>query len=368
MITSFLRRRVEWGYRADLIDSRLGVWLDHFRWLAALMVAVSHTRNLLMPDFHSGLNAAERVLYFFTLFATQSVVIFFVLSGLLVGGSIVRRARADELDLADYFIDRATRLYVVLVPALVLTAVLQWAGQALQCDGPDSPERYLANLAFLQNFGVTGPPCNNSPLWSLSSEAFFYVLAPLVVVAATRRSWLALALSCGLILASLATFVDNRAWTGFGLMLWMAGLLPWFVRLCVSAVVMVLPVLAVLLLMRFHLLSDDRTGEALLAIAFAALLCADFSGVRAPWPRFGAAMAGFSFSLYLVHMPIAGAVAQHTGLQGLPSGEARTYLIYGASITTMIATGWVFGRLFEARTADLRRAVRRGWSLDARSR
>ena len=109
---------VELGYRPDLLNSNLSRWLDHFRWLSALMVAASHLRNMLMPDAaHLGPLAA--VFYFFTLFAEQAVVVFFVLSGLLVGGVIVRGAREGRFAPGKYAVDRVSRLYVALVPALV---------------------------------------------------------------------------------------------------------------------------------------------------------------------------------------------------------------------------------------------------------
>lgn len=349
-------RWIEAGFRPDLIDKKLSVWLDHFRWVSALMVAASHTRNLLMPDAHPSLLWPEKILYFFTLFATEAVVIFFVLSGLLVGGTIVRRTRANTFVLSDYFIDRAARLYIVLLPALLLSLALQWAGQSLRCLHPDSFGRILGNLVFLQNFRIAPPLFNNTPLWTLSSDAFFYLLAPLLLIAFSRRSPIACA-ACGvLIAASLATYVADRSWTGFGLLLWFAGLIPWFLRLRIRAPVMALPVLAILMLTRFHLIGG-RISEVILALAFALLLASDFSAARTPFAKSAAVFAGFSYSLYAIHMPIAQAIVLHTGFQGLPSGRASTYLAYAATLVSMVALGWTFGRLFEARTGFLRRTM-----------
>lgn len=41
---------IKLGYRSDLLNANMSRWLDHFRWLSALMVAASHLRNMLMPD------------------------------------------------------------------------------------------------------------------------------------------------------------------------------------------------------------------------------------------------------------------------------------------------------------------------------
>lgn len=349
--------RIEWGFRPDLLAGHLPGWLDHFRWLAAMLVTASHTRNALMADAAAGLNPAEQAFYFITLFATQSVVVFFVLSGLLVGGTILRRQRAGSFDAGDYAIDRASRLYVVLVPAVLFSWAMQWAGQTVTCPAPDRAATVLGNLAFLQNFRVVEPLCNNTPLWSLSSEGFFYLLAPLLVIAAARRSPLACGLCAVLILASLLSFVPDRRWTGFGLLLWCAGLLPWFLRLRVSPWLAAVPLVAVLLLGRLHVF-DGVASEAVLAGLFALFLCSDLAAKPAPWPRLAAGLAAFSYSLYLVHMPIAQAVARWTGFQGLAGGEARSYLIYAAVLAAMVAAGWLFGRLFEARTAAVRRWLR----------
>ena len=86
------------GYRPDLLNSNMSRWLDHFRWLSALMVAASHLRNMVMPDAGQ-LGPLAAVFYFFTLFAEQAVVVLFVLSGLLVGGVIVRGAREGSFTL-----------------------------------------------------------------------------------------------------------------------------------------------------------------------------------------------------------------------------------------------------------------------------
>ena len=60
---------------------------------------------------------------FFTGFAHQAVVVFFLLSGWLVGGTLLNKYR-DKHSFISYGIDRITRLWIVLIPAFVLTLLL----------------------------------------------------------------------------------------------------------------------------------------------------------------------------------------------------------------------------------------------------
>lgn len=57
----------------------------------------------------------------------QWVIVFFVLSGYLVGGSVLRSMALDRWSWRGYLLNRMTRLYTVRVPALVLGAVLDLA-------------------------------------------------------------------------------------------------------------------------------------------------------------------------------------------------------------------------------------------------
>ena len=343
---------IKLGYRPDLLNPNLSRWLDHFRWLSALMVAASHLRNMLMPDaVHLGPPAA--VFYFFTLFAEQAVVVFFVLSGLLVGGVIVRGAREGRFAPAKYAVDRASRLYVALVPALVLSVVLQWTVGAVSCPEPDDVLRIAGNLAFVQNFGGT-PPCNNASLWSLSSEGYFYVVGPLMILAGLVRKPLIIAIALLALVPGVLALAPSRVTPLFGLGLWLCGLAPWFVHIRLRGWIAALPLVAVLMLSRLHWFPGAMIEEASIGVAFALLLASDLVQVRAPAGRLAVGLASFSYSLYLVQMPIAQAFGQLWGYQALPSDRPGSYASYMLGLSIIVATAWLFGRLFEARTVWVR--------------
>src|SRR5476649_338474 len=83
-------------------------------------------------------------------------------------------------------IARVARLYTVLVPALVFTALFDSLHDVLS-ETDNGWRAFLVNLLFLQNiFGSSYG--SNAPLWTLSFEWWFYVLFGLLVAAAAQAS------------------------------------------------------------------------------------------------------------------------------------------------------------------------------------
>ena len=101
--------------------------LDLFRGIAAFFVVLEHTRNFLWVDYPQLINPNffVKVIYLFSGFGGEFVLIFFVLSGCVVGRIPVDSIVKDkEWEWIDYLIARLTRLWVVLIPALLLTFIL----------------------------------------------------------------------------------------------------------------------------------------------------------------------------------------------------------------------------------------------------
>lgn len=167
-----------------------------------MAVCAQHLRAALFRDY-SDLQQHHffsQGFYLLTGLGHQAVIVFFVLSGFLVGGSVIKKGYS--LSFSIYIFQRLTRLWTVLIPSLLFTAITDvlvgcWAPGILRGDylaiwssGPsfesysNSIETFFGNLFFLQNiivpvFGV------NSPLWSLANEFWYYLLFPLVFVAAS---------------------------------------------------------------------------------------------------------------------------------------------------------------------------------------
>ena len=167
------------------------------------MVA-EHARSLIFVDYGDlkSPGILAKGFYFLTGFGHEAVMVFFVISGYLVGGKVWSLYREGRFGWRRYLADRASRLYAVLFVALLLGAAMDWTGYlffnkyglynqgyegAIAVLGAAPIERmgwrdFLVNAFFLQT--IVGPTFgSNGPLWSLAYEWWYYVLFPLVLAA-----------------------------------------------------------------------------------------------------------------------------------------------------------------------------------------
>lgn len=89
-------------------------WLDALRFIAAFMVLLSHARNTFFPAF-GDLPAEQQNIFSmaFTMFCRmghEAVIVFFVLSGFLVGGRGFERIKNASMNVGSYAIDRFSRI------------------------------------------------------------------------------------------------------------------------------------------------------------------------------------------------------------------------------------------------------------------
>lgn len=357
---------------------RASTHLDLLRGVSALVVCLGHVRQYFLVDSRSDFSRAAALIYFTTGFGHQAVMVFFVLSGFFIAGSVLDARRADRWSWRAYLLARATRLYVVLLPALLLGALLDGLGMAiLHRDGfaDGFAPRYtwgafLANALFLQ--GVRGIPFfgSNGPLWSLSYEAWYYLLWPLLVVAVMGPAPLRtriLAFAAG----TLALVLVGPKFTSYFLV-WLLGAALHLVRrpsrgLSLAATAAGLLGLAGTL----TLIGRDahRAGfvwdfTVALATALVVLgLVSRDEPLQAPtfYSRTTAQLAGFSYTLYLVHYP----AIVLCSMLAFPSLEARWqpdtgHLLRAACVAIgVIAYAWGIARFTEARTERARKWI---WS------
>jgi peptidoglycan/LPS O-acetylase OafA/YrhL len=180
--------------------------LDGLRGLAALLVLVHHS-FLLLPamsasyysDDKTGPLAAQLFtftpLHFFWM-GTETVFLFFVLSGLVLALPVLK---SREFDWLNYYPKRMVRLYLPVIAAVLIAAILLW----LVPRSPDLPglgawvtdraRQYTFVRAALDASLIFGPSGVVSPLWSLQWEVLFSLALPLYVLFARRRRNLLLA-------------------------------------------------------------------------------------------------------------------------------------------------------------------------------
>lgn len=170
------------------INKNTSSFLDLIRWFSAFLVAANHIRTHFFVDYNllSQPNIFVKFFYFFTLFGRAPVICFFVLSGYLVGGTILKNGVSAEA-LIKYAVDRLTRLYVVLIPVILLclSSFLIY-GAKIQSLNYYTLNTFLGNVFFLETIKV---PCygNNFPLWSLVNEFWYYVIFPLIYILFQRK-------------------------------------------------------------------------------------------------------------------------------------------------------------------------------------
>src|ERR1700730_1719957 len=107
-------------FETRLLTPAASAHLDLIRASAAWAVLWGHVRALFFIDFQHLPYYSWWLggIYFITGFGHQAVMVFFVLSGFLISASIMRKHSSGRWSTGEYALDRATRLYAVLIPGL----------------------------------------------------------------------------------------------------------------------------------------------------------------------------------------------------------------------------------------------------------
>lgn len=203
-------------------------WLDAVRFLSAFIVLLNHGRNTFffaygdLPIDQQGIVA--QLLYFFSRLGHEAVLLFFVLSGFLVGGLGIERLRNGSLNLTEYAIDRFARIFPPLLTALLFFLFTAWMLPGHY--GTDFTwGRVLGNLFCLQ-----GICCKSlvSPFWTLSYEVWFYILFGLLGLLLGARKNGAKIVAFFLFFAAFSVFFLGLKL--HYLLIWMMGALAYIAR------------------------------------------------------------------------------------------------------------------------------------------
>lgn len=376
------------------ISSGFGFLLDAVRAFAAISVFVEHLRAPLyhgyseLPDIDK--NVFVRIWFFVTGFGFESVIIFFVMSGFLIGGSGFVKITQRRFQLAGYTADRLARLFVVLVPALIFTYVLDHTGVAFFKGtgfwnglNPNFSEKFgsfednmnfgnmICNAVMLQSFKcpVYG---SNVPLWSLSYEFWFYLVFFLfaVIVLANSKYKKTLALFAIILTSAFLgqVFVKYLA-------IWLIGALAYVYhgrKLCfpIASIASYLAFAAVSRLVGVGDASGSFSETLVLfgeAIAFAWVIVSyrNIEWNPAAWlSRLGSKLAGFSYTLYLIHFPLMliviamfSKVFRIDLTNGLSPSSTAGVTMYVGVIISVIVISRLFSMLTEAHTRVVRDAL-----------
>jgi peptidoglycan/LPS O-acetylase OafA/YrhL len=190
----------------SFVRTEASVLLDLVRGLAAFLVVIGHARNFFFVDYNElpTHRLWTSVFYLVTKAGHQGVIIFVVLSGYLISGSVFRALERHTWSWPSYLTHRLVRLWVVLLPGLLLCLLIDHlalahhlapslyrvgAANHMSVDVADhlTASIFLRNLFFL---GVTLGPVfgSDTALWSLPYEFWYYLLFPLGLFTLTRTT------------------------------------------------------------------------------------------------------------------------------------------------------------------------------------
>ncbi|TCK20827.1 acyltransferase family protein [Pseudonocardia endophytica] len=394
---------------AKAAERTVDVPLDVLRTLAAVLVVVSHVRALFFRDWddvtHGMANAG---FYALTHLGHAAVIVFFVLSGYWVGGTVVRQIGDGRFRWRSYLLRRLTRLWIVLVPALVLA----WGAATLGLARFGTTEVYLGtpaydgvtvpgmadhigpgtglgNVFFLQ--GIVVPEFGGDiPLWSLTYEFAYYLLLPLALCAVVAGRRPAVRVVCAVLAAAIAVGVGLPvlalfpawllgaaiAWQEPRLLAPFAGRRGRTVALRAAGPLATAAFLAVqVTLPRGGVAADLALGLATGVLLLGLRTVTVGDGAVGRVTRSVGAYANASYSLYLVHLPLlvlfSATLFRTADTRWAPS--AWSIAAFAGISVAMLVVGHGFASLTEFHTDRLRRWVDAhlavpAWAVRSRAR
>lgn len=338
--------------------------IEALRGIAALLVAAMHCRQTVWVGmremwstnhFHVSLSSIVGYLSAPLVFGGIGVPIFFVISGYVIHRGSARKLVQNaewRLDVRDFLFRRFVRIYPLLLGSLILTFALDTAsGHFLPLNqklGDLGLLSFLGNLGAVQ--GIFVPHYgSNGALWTLSLEVQFYLVYPLALEVRRRIGAGTMLALVGLInLASYFYFERS------GILIFTSYYFSWYLGAYIADLEalgidnthkratyfisgsIVLLGCAVMLFEK-HAFGIFLTAQ-LWALGFASFLSVfkTKSVQGRTWAVF-AAIGGFSYSLYVVHLPVFVFLVSaifHSSLQ---------YSILPAVAFFMVALGVAYG-------------------------
>lgn len=345
------------------VDRRV-VGLDGIRGLTALYVVLHHCWLLSFPGYPADTGPAWLG---WLVHGRLAVVAFIVLSGFSLAISPARDAwrLGGALRFARR---RARRILPPYWAALAVSIMIASAVPALPLSAPPTLRSVAVYGLLLQDF--IAAPAPNGAFWSIAVEAGLYLVFPLLLLLRRRAGAAAMLAAVtvpvvvlGLLCPSVST--SNKA-TGYALEmapLFTLGVLaagvvaaperirrlpwPWLAAPAAAPVLLLIAVRGSVWTVGHYYWVDLAAGPAIALVLAAVATRRPAALVRLLDSGPLRALGGFSFSLYLIHLPIAAlisrrVVAPHVA-PGLPAFWATTVL----AVPACLVAARVFAGAFE---------------------
>lgn len=360
--------------------------IELLRGISAFLVVFGHARAFIFTPYYNLHDSEQtylvKLLYFITGFGHQAVVVFFVLSGFLIALSIEKNTK---FSFSNYFLMRISRLWVVLLPALFFTLLIDSIGRGIDNNGfylghlnniyplnitdEFSLSSFILNAFFLQglfcgNFG------SNEPLWSLSFEFWYYMMYPfLLFFLRLKKGGMNLkSFSFGVVfMVMLLTlfWLNSKLVVMFGL--WLLGAIAFYTAANYQYVMnifmklkffFIVVFIGSLIVVRFKLI-DGYIADYFFALAFSLFLLS-FIQTKTTNKHLNSAgrfLSNISFSLYLIHFPVLSFVSVYI-LDNQTLGVSPTSLM--TLLTSLLLTvicSWLFYECFESKYYKFKDAI-----------
>jgi peptidoglycan/LPS O-acetylase OafA/YrhL len=348
-------------------------WLDLLRFISALLVVICHYRGNFFIEYgllsNEDKNIFTQIFYFIGKLGNEPVIVFFVLSGFLVGGKALQRILNNEIDVKSFFIDRFTRIMLPLLATLLLMIII-----AIILGDPIPFKDILGSLFSLQ--GILTGFGGNTPLWSLAYEVWFYIFIGclMIICRGKNRNNILIAFFVLTICISIFTKLETR----YLLILFMgtfAFLLPRenikylkskiFILLILLGFSFVLSQLTSgivsLNLSSFSFLEHNQISVFL---AFIAILLVHHLIVAKPQRRIWAKVESisikfseFSYTLYLTHYPLIPLLA-YFGFPKSKQINTTSILYYIIEILISLLVAYLIYLVSEKQTPSVKKYIK----------
>jgi peptidoglycan/LPS O-acetylase OafA/YrhL len=288
-----------------------------------------------------------------------------------VGGKTLERAMNGKFDGFSYAIDRATRIWLPLIPCVIFTlAVTAIRGEKVNwTEG-------IGNILALQGVFCEAM-LNNGSLWSLSYEIWFYIAALGFGTLMTRQAGTNSLFSIILLILVFAVFMKLDVTYLF---VWVIGALAFFYK--PSRGHWYLFLIGLLLAIFGAFLAETKSDiksvssnlktsfididycRFMIAVGISLMLSVMVqlrpnSSKLAIIENWGTKLAAWSYSLYLIHRPVLRLWSHWFGFQSYNQISSVSIVMYFVKVLSCLVAGWLFWLFFERHTDQLRRFLKR---------
>jgi peptidoglycan/LPS O-acetylase OafA/YrhL len=299
-------------------DNDTSICLDFLRAIAAQMVCIGHGIVFFVPQMRAT---------HLPIMQTVGVLLFFILSGFLISATLLERSRDPNYGFLQYFVERFARIYSGLVPALLFVAMVDTiASQFVNLQMPSTSygwRTFVANLMMLE--GYRGAFANldimqwpmfgtAAPLWTLVIEWHIYLFVGAVFFMGARPKTIPFLIPVAVLSGQVPGHYLFGAMQPDGLgtslfLVWLGGAYllliarkvrpPYWIAVAISGSALI----AYLAVVRAGTEYRLSTYPLLLLFVFGVVTASQQTRIITS-PRIVTAirfLAGYSFTLYLVH-------------------------------------------------------------------